>query len=233
MQPNDLEHVGLDGVELRAARGLNAVLPLQPHGHAQIHELEQIEIGRGLLQETVEDLEKLLAAPALIVKDVEQRLIRPDALAAPGRVQDGLVEQRAQGVARRDHGLRTLARRLRGRFEVLDLLRDLSEQPTGIGVVDRGAEARREPQQRRRGPRERIHVGGVRALQGAGRRRGAEVSAAGCCAASRRGRGRSRALPAAGRRPQHSAVAAPEERVVGHDRIAQNCMSRPRYSPLT
>src|SRR5690606_42040059 len=111
----------LERIELRLAARLDPILALEAHREAEVHELEQIEVGAGLTHQVIEDLEKLLAAPAFAVEYVEQRAARPLALAAPRRVEHGLVDQRAERVARGEHVLVVHARGGCRRLEGLDL----------------------------------------------------------------------------------------------------------------
>src|SRR5439155_1232874 len=85
-----------------AAAGLgDPVAPLEAEFEADIQELEQVEVGLGVLGQPREELEELLAAADLSVEQRQETLLGPGARGAQRRARRRLVDQRAERVASR------------------------------------------------------------------------------------------------------------------------------------
>jgi hypothetical protein len=77
---------------------LDLVLALESQRQAQVHHLEEVDVGGHVGFEAVENLEEFLATPGLFVERDQQRGGAPDALTSPGRAQHRLVQRGAQGI---------------------------------------------------------------------------------------------------------------------------------------
>ena len=143
----DLRELVAHRFELRAAVVDDAVAALEAEHQRAVDQLEQVAVGLGLLGQPRHQLEDLLAAPGFVVEHGQQAVLRPHAGAAPGRVGSGLVDHRAQHVARRHHALGRDAgtRGLRG--EIAHALRQRIAQCGGVGHMPRGPQLRDDQQQ--------------------------------------------------------------------------------------
>ncbi len=210
--------------QLGDAHFLHAVLALETQRQNDGQQFQKIDVARRLQQHAVEDGEELLAAEHFVVEGDEQRAGAPLALAAPGRAEHHLVQERAQAVARRDEVLGADAAFARCRLEGLHLRCDAPAQTARIGMRGRIAQLRANGQQRSGRVHQRVHsgaqVGRLHRLSGGRRwRRGGRRL-------SCRGRSRSAGAPtSAGRRLELRAIAVAAEGIVGAHRPASSLVS--------
>ncbi len=176
-RPYDVEDARDDGIDLRASIGHAVIAPLEAELQAHISQLQQIGVGRGILAQALDQLERLVAAPALFVKLAQQPVLGPGSVGAPGRLRDRLVDEGAQHIAcRRDFRARHAAGGSK-RLEFGQALQQLHAQSDRIVVSRRRTQLRHQRQQNAGRAKQRIDAGhealqlDARARSGGPRRR--------------------------------------------------------------
>jgi len=125
-----------------------------------ILQLHQIDVARRIGRNPLQHIEEFFPAPSLPVKRDEQRLLSPFALTAPGSAQYGLVNRRAQHVARRENGFGRYAGGARALLIFPHLLEGLASQARDVAVAQGGAQAAHQNEQRTRRLQQGVEAGG-------------------------------------------------------------------------
>ena len=159
-------------VELGGAARRQAVLPLKPERHAEIHQLDDGQIKAGVLPHLREQLEEAFAGDGSLVEERYQRVGVPHAGAAPGCVEHDVVDARAKRVVSRRQQLARQVEIAHALLEIVHRPHRALAQFAGVRRIDRIGQPRHQLQQRRGRADKRVdpHRDGFGALADARRR---------------------------------------------------------------
>ena len=164
---------------LANAADLEMALRMDPHPsleadrQAIVHQQQDIAVGAGVLVQMREQIEEALATGDVAVERRDHALARPNAVGAPWRVEDDVVDRGADRVMRGADTLRRHAAGERGLVEQLDRLDDLDAQGVEVRLGADDPQPPREIEQRKPCRDERRHALAAEqpAVPGVGRRR--------------------------------------------------------------
>src|SRR5690554_4586657 len=134
------------------------IAPLKAKAQAEVEKFQHVAIALRLLLQPRENREDLFAAPGLVVKARQQRVLGPVALLSPGRTHYRLVDKRAEHVTEGQQRGPVVALFGELDFDGRDLIDYLTIEPLDVAHLVELTYPQYHTQQRTGGIYQRIEV---------------------------------------------------------------------------
>jgi hypothetical protein len=144
------------------ALGLDPQPALEAERKAHVEKFEQVDVAARILLQPRQQVEEPVPGHAFAVERGHHALLRPVRCPAPGRVQNDVVQRRADRVFRDLELLRVDAGLKGAGLERADLGHDRAAQGVRIGMLGTVADAPEQREQRRPAGMQRVHAGNGR-----------------------------------------------------------------------